>query len=109
MGVAGQARDDRAGTVVVAGTVCTRPTSLFPRAPWGCGGCSGCATAEPTRMGGLIRCGRTTTTMSNMRRGRGAALADVRAGEPARTGRDSGQRMAGRFRRGHKGSAAGGR
>jgi hypothetical protein len=42
-------------------------------------------------------------------RGRGVALADVWAGEPARKGHGSGRRAAGRFRRGHKGSAAGGR
>jgi hypothetical protein len=95
----------------------TRPISRFFRAPWGCGGCSSCATVEPTRVDGLILRGRTTTTIFNMRargsgrirRGRGAALAYVQAGKPARAGRGSNQRVVGRFRRGRKGSAAGGR
>jgi hypothetical protein len=56
--------------------------------PWGCGSCNGCATAEPTRVGGLIRRGRTTTVMADMRargsggiqREQGAALPDARPG-----------------------------
>jgi hypothetical protein len=83
-----------------------------PGAPWGC---SGCATAEPTRVGGLIRHGRNTTAMADMRacgsggirRGRGTTLVDARPDEPARTGRGSSRRTARRFRRGHKGSVAG--
>jgi hypothetical protein len=37
------------------------------------------------------------------------ALGDVRPSEPARTGCGSGRRAVGRFRRGYKGSVAGGR
>jgi hypothetical protein len=56
-----------------AGPIRARPTLRFPGAPWGCGGCNGCATAEPTRVGGLIRRGWTTTAMADMRaRGSGA-------------------------------------
>jgi hypothetical protein len=68
---------------VAASLIHKRPILRFLGAPWGCGGCNGCAMAEPTCLGGLIRRGRTTTTMADMRargssgirRGQGAALA----------------------------------
>jgi hypothetical protein len=69
-----------------AGPIHACPISRFSGAPWGYGGCNGCAMAEPMRIGGLIRQGRTTTAMadkrarrsSGIRRGQGAALADAR-------------------------------
>jgi hypothetical protein len=93
------------------------PISWFPGAPWGYGGCSSCATIEPTRVGELILCGRTTTAMPDMRargsgriqRGRSTALVDAREGEPTRMWCGSCRRVVGRFRRGQKGSTAGGR
>jgi hypothetical protein len=94
-----------------AGPVRACPILWFPWAPWGCDGCSGCTTVEPTRVGGLIRHGRTTMTMADkqargsggIRRGRGASLADAWAGKSARTGCGSSRRTVGRFRRGQKG------
>jgi hypothetical protein len=119
--VAGRARGGcrRVATMqepaAAAGPIHTRPISRFPGAPCGC---SGCATAEPIRVGGLIWCERTT--MVDMR---GAGLAGSsadgaqlwptceRAGL-AGSGAD-GVRLvaladaAGRFRLGQNGSATG--
>jgi hypothetical protein len=82
-----------------AGPICAHPISRFPGAPWGYDGYNGCATTEPTRVGGLIRQGldhdddgrHASARVWRARRGQGVALADTR------------------FRRGQKGSAAGGR
>jgi hypothetical protein len=101
-----------------ASPIRTRPISWFPWAPWGC---SGCTTAEPMRVGTLIRCGRTTTAMPDMRargsggirHGRGCGFVGHGTSRVWRylawAGRGSGRYTAGRFRRGHKGSTAGGR
>jgi hypothetical protein len=58
------------------GPVRACPISWFPMAPWGCGGCSGCTTVEPIRVGGLIRHGRTTTAMAD-KQARGSRGSDV--------------------------------
>jgi hypothetical protein len=75
--VAGRAREATAGVATVQEPAAAavpvrdgeraRPISWFPGAPWGCGNCCGYATVEPTHVGGLIRRGRTKTSMAEMR------------------------------------------